>query len=243
LKSLLVLILSCFAVLSGFSQLPDNYSGIEGVDISELLNEARQDFESGERDLAFQKFFYCQKYAKNYGFNEVHFLATIELANFYLMTGSPEKSRMEFSKLKVSKDFEPETRCKYYHRLAFFYNQIGIGDSARMFSFNALKIADQYDLIDDQGTIYNELGNIYEKDRMYDSSRFYYDLAGNTFDVASFDYANAFYNRSRTFYHSGDFDSAIVYLKETLEMVDSTDWFSIKAAASHFKAASHYKLG
>lgn len=239
---ILILILFCLSV-GGYAQLPDKDWGEPGNTIYGYLKEAKLNFESGQEDIAFKKFFACQNYSGKFELDEIFFLTTIELANFHIITGSIHKAKDEFLKISPSIRYMPESRCKYHHRLAFYYNQIGVADSARFFSFNALSIANKFDLDESKGTIYNELGNIYEKARVYDSSRYYYDLASTTFEKNSFDYANAVLNKSRTYYHSKDFDSAVIYLENLLKMVDSSDWLGIKAAASHFKAISHLEMG
>lgn len=230
-------------VFNGLAQLPDRDWGEPGNTIYNYLKEGKAEYENGEYDQAFEKLTACQFYSKVIQQEELHFLSAIELANFFIITGKMDEAEKEFQSIRMKNEFLADSRCRYYHRLAFYYNQKGVSDSAKIMSLNALAIADRIGFKEVKGISFNELGHVYEKEQAYDSAVYYYDLATQVFVKGSFDYANASFNRARVFEPQKQYDSVVHYMSQLKTMIDSTDWYNLKVSVNHYISVAYFYLG
>ena len=208
-----------------------------------LLEKGREYMDEGQLESAFENFILVKRYSQALGFEELKFISNIELANFYLLKGEPEESQEIFTEIQLKESYQPSTICRYYHRMAFYYNQIGDDKVAKEYSFKSLDIAKKYKITQAMGVSYNELGDLLEQGQQFDSSIFYFNRARQVFDSNSYDYANATYNMSRIHYQQEQYDSVIINLEELMQQIIDEEWYFIKSPSYNYLANSYTFLG
>ncbi|MEO9532295.1 MAG: sensor histidine kinase [Crocinitomicaceae bacterium] len=238
-----IFFLSCLLFSFGFKTFSQEEVKSNEQRVLELIEYGRKQLELGNKVVAFDALVNAQNYSLILNNEVLFFKATLELANFYIMKNRMIDAREMFSLIHPSNKHSNQDNCRYFHRKAFFYNQLGTLDSAKFCSFKALEIAKENELKMDFGTIYNELGNIYEKYRFYDTSVYYYNLAVTQFDTNSFDYANAAYNKGRTYFQMLAWDSSVYYLERLKKRIADTEWSSVKAPTYNYLAENYFLLG
>jgi len=211
--------------------------------VLELLKRSQNFLEEGDRTSAFLAMTKAQQASELLNNDSLFFKTTIEVANFFILKNEVFKAKRQFDKIEPGPKYSSADNCRYFHRLAFYYNHRGSLDTARDVSLTALNIATENKINGVQNTIFNELGNIYEKKRYWDSSLYYYDKSVMLFDTNSVDYANAYFNKARTYYQFKSFDSAIYHLSFIYERIRDTDWYQIKAPVLNYLSLSYGELG
>ncbi|MCB9188546.1 MAG: hypothetical protein H6600_04540 [Flavobacteriales bacterium] len=184
----------------------------------------------------------AQKIAKDLDHTS-YLKVSIELANFYTMQDQPIEAKKIFDLVAPDYNTSTNVACRYYHRKAFLYNQMGVLDTALLMSYRALELAKSYEFIDAQGTIYNELANIYEKKQLVDSALVYYELACSIYENNLRYYANAYFNLARLNLSIGNTVEGIEMLKQNLALIDTTDWATIKSPIQLYLSEAYKTLG
>ncbi len=227
---------------SSFIFCQDKEVDVHKIQLNKLIQQGRQFYDDGMSDRAFENFAKAKMISESLGFKELSFVASIELANIYLMRSESAKAEILLRSISPDPKFKPEINCQYYHRLAFFYNQNGKTDSAKIQSLKALSIADKHGVKGIKGVVFNELGYVSERNFLYDTALVYYNKARSEFDKKSYDYANATYNFSRIYYHLEMYDSVVYYLAPLLNQIEDSHWYLIKSPGNHFLTESYFKL-
>ncbi|MEZ4936719.1 MAG: sensor histidine kinase [Crocinitomicaceae bacterium] len=139
----------------------------------------------------------------------------------------------------------PKECAAIYHRLAASYNQKGILDSAVYYSQASMKISRDHNLDNYMSISFNEIANIFEKNQMIDSAKFYYDQACAFWKEkgALRLYANAFFNRARVTYHEGKLDSARWLFEQNLKSVENRNWPEVTGPIYHYLTQIYYAKG
>jgi two-component sensor histidine kinase/Tfp pilus assembly protein PilF len=178
--------------------------------------------------------------------NQPHLISKINahLGNFYLITGEINEAKRIFENLDTGKHINDNIRCYLFHRKAFYFNHTLQLDSALFYSNKALKIANTLNLKKNQSTIFNELGNLYEKQGEFKESITYYTKALNLIsDTTSYDYSNTIFNLAKAHYNVGNHKKSINYLNKNLANLKGYNWFIIKAQIHEHLALNHFSLG
>ena len=139
----------------------------------------------------------------------------------------------------------------FFHRAAANYNEAtyilndsSLLDTAISLSLNSLKYSTKHDLIDDQATSYNELGNLYERKSELDSAEFYYRKAISLRkDKPSTDYANLVINYGNYFLRLQELDSAINYYLVGVRFLSKSDEKRIVMDAYEGLRKAYYSKG
>ncbi|MBI2259886.1 MAG: tetratricopeptide repeat protein [Flavobacteriia bacterium] len=221
-----------------FAQIDNKKDSIQIVNLLKKSNELRL---SGNDHEVFELITTAQKLCKFNHLDELYFISTIELADFHIMIGDYKKANETFKLISPKSNYGAKTHSKFYHRKAFYFNQINRLDSAVFFSNKALKIANENKLTDDKGTIYNELANIYEKQGDLKTALEYYNVACEVYKNNLRYYANTHYNKARIFYKLGNYDKEIALLKENERAISKTDWHKAKCPIYFYLAQAYFK--
>lgn len=183
--------------------------------------------------------------AKRKGLPYFFYKANISQSDLYRNLQEFEKGKKNL----LSLQFKKADSLKYlelvadkYHRLAALYNESSILDSAMYCSMLSLSISRKLNLSDNMATIYNEIGNIFEKTNSPDSARFYYQMACKIWkDEKNIRYfSNGYFNLARTYFTRHQYDSCIYHLKVNLNRIHDKDWPNVKYPIYHYLSQSYF---
>ncbi|MFT6167301.1 MAG: tetratricopeptide (TPR) repeat protein [Vicingaceae bacterium] len=161
----------------------------------------------------------------------------VQMIEWYRNIGQIEKGKQVVRKLVPDSIRSANVRCRYYHRAAALYDEnsyrdsdLTLLDTALNFSLVAMEIAKQNNLADHQATIYNELGNIYEKLEENKLALENYQEAAHLLRQTNFlYYMNALKNIGGLYLRIDQYDSAIVKFNEVIANLDSDQQLLMQA--------------
>jgi two-component sensor histidine kinase len=221
------------------TQIDKNKDSLQILSLLKKSNKLRQ---SSIDYKVYQLIVEAQNLSKKNHFHELHFISTIELADFYIMISNYKKAKETFKKINPSRNYQAASNCKYYHRKAFLFNQINLLDSAIYFSNKALKIANKNKLLDEKGTIYNELGYVYEKQGDLRRALEYYNVACEVYKNNPLYFANTYLNKARIIFKLGQYNKAILLLKENERTISETEWHKVKCPIYFYLSQAYFKI-
>lgn len=228
---------------SGIS--PDTFAAPleEAGDLESMITEARALIGIGENKKALTRLLSAKAQSKRFGNKKLLYAANIELGNLYTMIGNTLEAGSLLKSLVPSAEYGPELNCRFHHRIAFYYNQTGNSTLAIDHLYKALRIADENDVKDVHGLIYNELGSVYWREGKKDNSIKNYLLARANFDANSFDYANNAFNIGKAYYEMKEYDSTIHYLSPAVSVLDGKKWYRIESPANFYLYLCYLEKG
>lgn len=164
----------------------------------------------------------------------------VHLADFYTLTQRIDLANELFNSLTLLPTFSDLTKCIFLNRKAAYYNQIGKLDSAIKYSNEALAYAKKNQFISEQATIYNELGNIYEKKEEYKKALSYFNeaLALNKNDKIN--HSNTYLNKAKIYFKQKNYPLAIHHLETNLKDIEPTNWSNLKCAILEYISKAHF---
>lgn len=171
---------------------------------------------------------------------ELIFKSKIHLADFYTLTQRINLADEVFSKITPLPGFSDLTKCIFLNRKAAYYNHIGKLDSAIKYSNEALVLAKENNFINAQATIYNELGNIYEQKKEYDTALTYFDKALELNKNDKINHSNTYLNKAKIYFNQQDYSLAIHHLETNLKDIDHTNWSNLKCAILEYISKAYF---
>lgn len=164
----------------------------------------------------------------------------VHLADFYTLTQRIDLANELFNSLTLLPTFSDLTKCFFLNRKAAYYNQIGKLDSAIKYSNEALVYAKKNQFISEQATIFNELGNIYEKKEEYKKALSYFNeaLALNKNDKIN--HSNTYLNKAKIYFKQKNYPLAIHHLETNLKDIEPTNWSNLKCAILEYISKAHF---
>lgn len=173
---------------------------------------------------------------------ELKFKSQVQLADFYTLTQRIELAGETFDHLVPSTDYSPKTICVFLNRKAAYLNQTGDLDDAVNYSNEALAIAKENNFTNEQATIYNELGSIYDKKAEFTAALDYYNKALEINKNDKINYSNTYLNKAKIYINLENYSLAIAHLTKNLSNIDSTNWSNLKCAILENISRSYFLL-
>lgn len=173
---------------------------------------------------------------------ELVFKSQIQLADFYTLTQRVELADEVFSSITPLPEFSALTICTYLNRKAAYFNQTGKLDSAIKYSNEALVLANENNFINAQATIYNELGNIYEKKKEYNTALTYFDKALELNKDDKINHSNTYLNKAKIYFDQENYRLAIHHLETNLRNIEHTNWSNLKCPILEFTSTAYFML-
>lgn len=162
----------------------------------------------------------------------------IQTIEWYRIITQYDKARKFIWNVDVENIASVSEKCRFYHRSAAVYNELhyfninlnSYLDTALQFALKAKKIAEEYDLESYKATIYNELGNIYEKQVKNKLSLNFYNKAIEIHKRLNYlDYINSIKNLGGFYLRNKEYDSAITKFNIVISHIDSAKHDLIRA--------------
>ena len=111
-----------------------------------------------------------------------------------------------------------------YHNLSFVYTQLGLPDSAFNYCKKSLEIAETTNLAPLKAISYRALAEYYSSINQTDSAKYYIKNAIKLAESINYhNICNFYFSAGNIYYELGDYDKALYYGKETLELAISAN--------------------
>lgn len=171
---------------------------------------------------------------------ELDFKSKVHLVDFYTLTQRIELADEVLSKITPLPNFSPLTNSFYLNRKAAYFNHIGKLDTAIKYSNEALVLAKKNNFINEQATIYNELGNIYEQKKEYNKALTYFDQALELNKNDKINHSNTYLNKAKIYFAQNNYKQAIHHLETNLKNIEHTNWSNLKCAILEYISKAYF---
>lgn len=218
----LLLIVFLFSV-SGFSQADRDSAAIEN-----LLAQAKHQQEKSRYDETYRILLEALNLAQKKNYKALAFKTEIAIANMFLMKNEIKQAKEFFENKFPDESFPPEIHSYYYHRKAFYYNQIPNHDVALVTANKGIEIALENNFTDDLISLYNEIAFIYEHQKKFKLAEKYYN---NVLELTENDlrtHTNVYLNKARLYTKMKKYRESNLMLEDILQQIDSTEFYQLK---------------